>query len=96
MSDGANTPGKPSIITFGRGGGRQKRIGYTTTRSLDNDQNSLNQLGGWPEEQHGKTTATVGVGEQNVELHQFGIIQPQSITVKTEVAWHASDTYSRV
>lgn len=92
-SDGANTPGRPSLITFGRGNVRQKRSGYTTTRSADRGEESLEHLSGWPESQHGKATASVGVGHTDVEMNQFH--QPQSIAVRTEMAWHESHTYQQ-
>lgn len=86
-SDKANTPGRPSLVTFGRGNVRQKRSGYTTTRSADREEGTLEHLSGineWPESQHGKTTATVGVWYVDVEMDHYH--QPQSIAVRTEVA----------
>lgn len=89
----AQTPSKPPLVTFGRMGVRNKRNGYTTTMSLENDHNSLEHLSGWPEEQHGKTVSTIGVGQGDMELNQFHATQPQSIAVTTEMAW--DESYAR-
>jgi len=85
-SSRANTPGK-SLVTFGRGNVRNKSSGYSIAVSINQDQDSTEHLSGWPEEQHGKRTATVGVGHGDVELDHMRANQPQSINVKTEVAW---------
>lgn len=91
-----NTPGKPSLVTFGRGNIRQKNSGYTTTRSLDRENDSLEHLGGWPDTQQGSTIASVGVGHRDVELDQFGVKhQPRSIAVRTELAWQESHVSSQ-
>lgn len=81
-------PGKPLLVTFGRGGGRQKRNGYATTRSIENDQDLLEHMSGWPEVHHGNRTATVVVGQDDVELNRCYASQPQSIAVRTDVAWN--------
>ncbi|KAH6655952.1 hypothetical protein BKA67DRAFT_534859 [Truncatella angustata] len=88
-SDRANTPGK-SLVTFGRVNMRKKRSGYTTAVSIDQDQESMERLSGWPEEHLGKTTATVGVGHGDVELNRMESNQPQTTNVKTEMAWTES------
>lgn len=85
-SKGANTPGK-SIVTFGRGNVRNKNGGYSMAESITNDQDSMEHISGWPEEHHGRRTATVGVGHGSVELNHVGATSPQSINVKTELAW---------
>lgn len=85
-SEHAKSPRK-SLVTFGRGDVRNKKRSYTMTESIDQDQDSMENLSGWPEEQHGKRTTTVRVGNRNVELNHMRADQPNSINVKTEMAW---------
>lgn len=91
-SAGADKPERPSpLITFGQGNARQKRNDYTTTRSIGND--SLEQLSGGSEVHDGYPTATVIIGQDNLELNQYSASQSQSIAVRSDVAWHESHVH---
>lgn len=88
----ADKPGRPPpLITFGQGNVRQKRNDCTTARSIGND--SLEQLSGGPEMHDGYPIATSIVGQENLELYQYGANQSQPIAIRTDVAWHESHVH---
>ncbi|ETS76479.1 hypothetical protein PFICI_11866 [Pestalotiopsis fici W106-1] len=94
LSDRASTPGRPSLITFGRGNMQKKKNGYNTTASIDNDHDSLEGLSGWPEEHHRTATAAPGDNKGGaINLTKYTPGSQQHINVRTEMAWTESNRY---